>query len=546
MNLLSFKNILIILLLCQGLLYGQTVSFKLPDGYRELSQKALIGLAYQARDAKAYDQVCDCIRAARLKKKNANAKILNATKTLMPEVVKHYVDQNDQWSRDVDISPDTLIRIALQEKVITNYNQLIKQANCFKKYARHKYAPGEKLGFTYEDQLNKAQQKLKTLRNDAAYWYLTLAQQTAQSVETPTDTIRGYLNKAKGFASSSSIRDAVKLIENQLYFNQGKALAEQGQAFHQKAIQLLEKAHRLNPKDIQTKQLLGQLYYEECQHVLQQSASIDYRAAYTYLEKVQLYTPGYEDVSSLLQEVKVKAVQRVVVFPFQNRSGITQAGAIEQKQYESIVQSINSKPFMEVVPISEVQRAMQQYQMSNTDYLDLPLALKIGHGLNAHYVIKGNINQINILPPNKRIVAKRDYEAYVYYQNGRHIGSFDISMRTTNDLIYNRYNYAEEKKLKASVTKYEKRSSVVLKAEYTVIDVLAKQEIAADGISDQEEFFDYWGEYEGNKDVLAVDDEAQKLVDRSETFPPSEVDMINRTIDRMTRQIISNIRSLFN
>jgi len=248
-----------------------------------------------------------------------------------------------------------------------------------------------------------------------------------------------------------------------------------------------------------------------------------YKEAAKEFNRAQQYIAGYKDASERYEKARLKAVKRIAIMSFENKSGKQQFGSLGETMSDQTIGIIMSDPsnleFVEMVTRDRLEQLLVEQKLGQTGVINEETAAEIGKVLGIHSFIFGKVNTVtfSVSPESK---ASYYQEAEVYQGKG---------------LPY--------KKVYANVIITTRKAKSNVTVTYQVIEV-AKGTIVKSGSIIGEYDFEYkFGRFTG--DVNAIDYNLRELCQKEELYPPSEDELVNNAMNDASKKLAEELAKFF-
>lgn len=268
-------------------------------------------------------------------------------------------------------------------------------------------------------------------------------------------------------------------------------------------------------------------YYKEAMHLSRMSADRDTqkKAALTFKE-AQKYVSGYKDSEMQYQEARRKAVVRIAVLAFEDKSGSRgRYGALSELLMEQIIselfQARNANEFVEIISRDQIDKVLSEQQLSASGMIDESSSARIGMLLGAHEILSGKILQIDYSAPRITSVDLID--------------KAELSVETEDG------EREEKQEVECSITKYSKHTSLKAVVSYSVVDVSTGKINHQHSFNASKSFTDEWAKFVGG-DRRALSSVNKALVNKMEPLAPTDKELANSAMKELADDIITDFR----
>jgi hypothetical protein len=252
-------------------------------------------------------------------------------------------------------------------------------------------------------------------------------------------------------------------------------------------------------------------------------AATQKKAAGSFKSAMQ-YVPDYKDSSLRYEEARQKAVRRLAILPFEDKSGSrNRYGAITDILADQIIGSIMQNKvkmeFIELITRDQIDKVISEQQLSSSGLIDEASAARIGVLLGAHEILSGRILQIDYNAPR----------------------TVTVDLIEKNNITIEAEDGEEDEELEVECyyRKYTKRASVQILASYSVVEVSTGKINTQQSFTASRTFEDEWARFISG-DRRALNPQQKALIAKSEPWPPSDKDMINAALSELSQSIVSH------
>lgn len=296
-----------------------------------------------------------------------------------------------------------------------------------------------------------------------------------------------------------------------------------------------------NPQLQESKMGAAEYHYQIALQKARQSDDPDEQKEASKEFKIAMdFVPNYKDSASLYEQARKKAVKRIAIVPFENKTGDkTRFGGIADILMDNIIRTLiqdkSSAEYLEIINRTSVESVIQEQKLSVSGMVDEASTVRLGQLLGAHEILTGKILQVDVIPSRITSVQLKE-SATVEIERGE--ADYDPNDDEDDNL--------PKKKIKQDVQclyqKYTKVASARIMASFMITDVSSGTVKVQDTCVGSYEFSDTWARRESG-DERALSPATKALIAKSEPFPPSEKQMVNTALDDLSLQFINKIRS---
>ena len=284
----------------------------------------------------------------------------------------------------------------------------------------------------------------------------------------------------------------------------------------------------------------AEAHYQEGIRIADSADDVDtQKRAAKEFKMVERFVQGYKDAQSRYEKSRSAGIKRVAIIPFEDKSGNRRQlygtlsyGAISEAVTDAVVSNILGDPsaveFLQLISRDEVERVLNEQNLSLTGILDEGTAQNIGEILGVHEIVTGQINQIIYSAP-QTITSRYSDKATISKRQGTYI---DEKGKEQSRYV--------EIPVSAMVIKYQRRSSAAISGSYKIINVRTAQIMQSNAFSPKYVFEAVWGKCTGDEDALSS--ESARLCSMSEPFTPSQQEMVLEAQKILTYELSSAIK----
>ena len=284
----------------------------------------------------------------------------------------------------------------------------------------------------------------------------------------------------------------------------------QAQQFSQ-AISEYEQALNYAADAAATNRQLAEAYYLWAEQL---EISKNYREAMAKFENAMQFAPDYKDAAKRAQQAYEKALQRVAIFPFRNRTSYNNQYA-HLLADELLNKCINANlKFAVFIDREHLNQIFDEYKLSQAGVVDESQAVAIGKLEGIHSFVTGAVTQISAETTSPSFVEK------------------------THEKVYTVKDSADkpvEKREKIYFREYTTSRTVQVTASYQIVDVVTGRYLGGDSFSESSSDKAQWVRYQGS--VYDLPKDKQKLLDAP--GEPKAADLMTNDLVRVIAGKIS-------
>ncbi len=261
----------------------------------------------------------------------------------------------------------------------------------------------------------------------------------------------------------------------------------------------------------------------------QRKAAQEFQAALNYV-------PNYRDSAQLYTRARELSTKRVAISVFEDKSGTrSKYGSLIDLLTDTIIAKLVQDPtvreYWDIVSRDQISMLLEEQQYGSSEPPNPGSEPDLGRFLGAHEIMTGKIIQVNYIPDR----------------------TSEMELRETKNLVTGRETYTtdkgrvREREVKEDVTcvwkKYSKTTSVRITAAFSLVQVDTGVLDYQDTVTAEYVWEDDWGRVMNNGDIRVLSDEALAYINKAEPFPPSEMDMVNYALDKLSDEILDRVRA---
>ena len=258
---------------------------------------------------------------------------------------------------------------------------------------------------------------------------------------------------------------------------------------------------------------------------IQKKAAKEFKAA-------QEFVFGYKDAAEKYEICRKAGIKRMAIIPFDNKSGKTEYGAMEEMITDNIISDVMGDPsameFLEIISRDQLMQVMEEQKLGLSGVLDDKTAIELGKVLGVHELVTGKISQIAYTRPRT---------ATSTYQDVNEVVVGEEKYVDKNGKTKTRPKWG---KVAANITKYVKTASASISGSYNIIDVATARIKKSESFKGNSSFNDEWGVYRG--DQRALSRYSQSLCSKTESFPPGPEEMVNNAANDLSRSLANTFK----
>jgi tetratricopeptide (TPR) repeat protein len=254
---------------------------------------------------------------------------------------------------------------------------------------------------------------------------------------------------------------------------------------------------------------------------VQFEANKNFREAMAKFEEATAATPGYKDAAQRAKQAYEKALQRVAILPFRNRTPY--AGQYGYLLTEEVIgKCINANlKFAVFINRANLDQIFEEYKLSQSGAVDERRAVEIGKLEGIHSFVAGALTEITVQTESPSFIEKTHDKVYTVKD------SAGKSIEKTDKIYYREYST---------------KRTVQVFASFQIVDVETGRYLSGETLSESSEDKVQWVRYQGS--IYDLPKDKQKLLDASGEPKAAEI-MINELVRRMAGKLSDKILQFY-
>jgi hypothetical protein len=249
----------------------------------------------------------------------------------------------------------------------------------------------------------------------------------------------------------------------------------------------------------------------------QKQAAVHFKQAYQYIA-------NYKDSVVRYEASRQKAIRRIAILPFEDKSGLKNkygslGDILVDQLISGILQDKESTEFVEIITRDQIDKVIAEQQLSTSGLIDERSSARIGVLLGAHEILSGRILQVIYVPPR----------------------SVNIEQTETTQLEVDQEDGDGKEKIEVTckINVFTKTATAQVLASYSIVEVSTGRIISQETFNAPTSFEGSWARVVSG-DQRALNSNQKSLVSKPEPFPPSEKEMVNTALSKLSRDIASH------
>jgi TolB-like protein len=282
------------------------------------------------------------------------------------------------------------------------------------------------------------------------------------------------------------------------------------------------------------RQNAAEIHYQEGEKLSKIQSLDSQKSAAKEFKKADEFVPGFKDASVRYETCRRAGIKRMAIIPFENRSGKSQYGAIEELITDDIISDVMGDPsameFLEIISRDQLMQVMEEQKLGMTGLLNDQTAVELGRILGVHELVTGKITQIMHRPAPSTPRAKT-------FREQARVATHTEKYRDKKGKLRERLVYSD---VTAAVTRYEKTASASIMGSFQILDVATARIKKSQSFKGSGFFMCEWGEFRG--DERALSNESRRLVSRTEEYVPTAEELVNEAARDLSKNLAETLK----
>jgi len=271
--------------------------------------------------------------------------------------------------------------------------------------------------------------------------------------------------------------------------------------------------------------------YQQGKRLMAKGGIDNHKAAAKAFKRTQEFVPAYKDAMAMYASNREAATMRVAIIPFENKSHKMQYGAIGEKVTDDLIgMLVNNRSAMEFVEIinrDQLQRLLQEQNLSASGVVDQQSAVEMGKVLGIHRIITGQITQII---SNENDITSKQYTQQAQAVVDQEVYTDSQGKRRVRDVMGTVY---------AKVTEYNQQAYAKISGSYKIIDVQTARLLSGNSFEETYTYDYSWARFSG--DERALSSEVLVLTSRDQKAPPIDEERVNQAARMLSATLARQI-----
>ena len=359
---------------------------------------------------------------------------------------------------------------------------------------------------------------------------------TKERITFDTKDYTEQLSIASEKAAEAHYQEGIRLAalsEGDVLESQKKAAKEFGKA-EQFVKGYKDSSSRRKKAESAADNMSAEKHYQEGIRLAASSDDVDtQKKAAKEFKKAEGFVKDYKDSRSRYEEAKSAGTKRIAII-LENKSGKEKYGAVADMVADQITTNIldnsSAAEFSDLVSRSELERVIQEQQLSITGMIDANTASGVGKLLGVHEIVTGSISYIDYSAPDvkketfsKESTVQQSYKEKYIDKEGK-----ERTRTKWKDIP-----------ISASGTIFSRKASAKTRISYKIIQVQTAKILKSGEFTGSSEFKYQWGKCSG--DERALSRALSNLCKKSEKDPPPEPEMVREVLGEAASNLSSEL-----
>jgi hypothetical protein len=283
----------------------------------------------------------------------------------------------------------------------------------------------------------------------------------------------------------------------------------------------------------ETKLKTAEMHYNNAMKLYNTGGRNNFKKAAKEFKAAMKFVPDYKDSKTMYEDARKKGITRIAIFAFDNKSGNPGFGEIGELVSDRLAAKLfNDKEFMEFVEIisrDELEILMQEHKLSMSVEMDPRTAAKNGKLMGVHLIVTGKIMQASA--EHQPVINDAPYtvSANVVVGQETYVNSKGkTKVRNVYGPVY------------AKIYEHRKSSKAILSGSYKVLDVETGKILDQNQFSETYVWLNRWITFSGDERAVRI----PRDYDANELNPPTDFEMGNKLVDKLTDKMAAKIKKL--
>ena len=246
------------------------------------------------------------------------------------------------------------------------------------------------------------------------------------------------------------------------------------------------------------------------------------------------FVAGYKDASQKYEEMRQAAILRMVMMPFEDKTGTRHKyGSVSEVIMDDVVSSIlsdnSATEFLELVSRERLEEVFKEQALSQSGIIDESMAVEVGKILGVNEILSGKITQIIVSPVETTRNVNRE-KSKVVIRREKYVD--DEGKEKTRKI------YGE---VEAKVIIFKRSTSARIRGSYSIVDVETARILKSDSFEESSSSNVSWATFSG--DERAISWNTRQLTKKGEQRVPVEGEMVNMVAKKISTSLATSIKN---
>ena len=268
-------------------------------------------------------------------------------------------------------------------------------------------------------------------------------------------------------------------------------------------------------------------YYDTANEYMQKDDQESYKIAAQSFKKIRKYYTNYKNSEELYNHCRQKAMKRIAILQFENKSGSNEFGAIGEEVSDAIIaKMLKDKDLMEYIEIvnrDQINQIINEQKFSQSGMIEFGQNVDLGKILGVQELITGKVSRVQVSASNK--VKKNE----------------NFKKRVTVDYKYYTDENGKEKKqaikkdvnAKVKILKISRTANISVST--SIIDVQSAKILFSNSVNEEYKYEYEWATFTGDKRALSS--RVRNLIKKDAGTAPSEGTMITKLSNEISKRL---------
>lgn len=277
----------------------------------------------------------------------------------------------------------------------------------------------------------------------------------------------------------------------------------------------------------ETKENAANYYYDHALQLMEKDKQDSYKKAAQSFKKSQKYVSDFKDSAELYNVCRQKAMKRIAILAFENKSGLNEFGAIGEEVSDAIISKMlkdsDLMEYVEIISRDQIDQIINEQKLSQSGMVEYGQNVDLGKILGVQELITGKVSRVQVSEIDK--VKKNE----------------SFKKRVTVDYEYYTDENGKEKKraIKGQVTAYAKTFKISRTANISIsaslLDVESAKILYSNSLNEQYKYEYEWATYTGDKRALSS--KVKSLIRKDAETAPAKGEMIASLSNKVSKKL---------